>query len=118
MKFTYSTNCMGPYGLWWYEENNIPFTTSIANNRFTNFKDVEQKHYEMWYGGRIDVYSGEHYPDELDLPIMNAESYGRFSDWLDKYSSSELKSFDELRELFENEEQFKLIVHEEIKGLK
>ena len=26
------------------------------NNRFTDFKDVEHKIYEKWYGGRIDCY--------------------------------------------------------------
>ena len=115
MKFTYSTNMMGPM-LHWFQTNNIPYTVKIANNKFTNFKDEERKIYEQWYGGRIDIYSGAGYPDECGLPIMSGESYSRFSRWLETYSSSELKSFKELRKLFESEENFKLIIFDEIKN--
>lgn len=114
MKYTYSTNMMGPM-LHWYESNNIPYTIRIANNKFTNFKDEERKCYEQWHGGRIDIYGGPGYPDETGLPIMSAESYGRFSQWLETYSSTELKSFEELRELFETQENFKLVIFDETK---
>ena len=113
MKFTYSTNMMGPM-THWYQSNNIPYTIKIANNKFTNFQDEERKCYEQWYGGRIDIYGGQGYPDETGLPIMTAESYGRFSQWLMNFSSSEIKSFDELRELFEAQENFKLVIFDEI----
>lgn len=114
MKYTYSTNMMGPM-MHWYESNNIPYTIRIANNKFTNFKDEERKCYEQWYGGRIDIYGGPGYPDETGLPIMSAESYARFSQWLETYSSTELKSFEELRELFETQENFKLVIFDESK---
>ena len=114
MKYTYNTNCMGPYGLWWYEENKIPYTIKISNNKFTNFQDHEQKVYEQWYGGRIDVYSGSGYPDELGLPIMSGESYARFSRWLLNFTSDDIKSFYELRQLFEESEDYKLAIFEEI----
>lgn len=113
MKFTYNTNMMGPM-LHWFQTNNIHYTIQIANNQFTNFQDTERKIYEQWYGGRIDIYGGPGYPDETDLPIMSGESYSRFSHWLETYSSEELKSFEELRELFESEENFKLIIFNEI----
>lgn len=116
MKYTYNTNLMGPAGLWWFEQNNIPYTIKIMNNKFTNFKDEEFKRYDPWYGGRIDIYGGPGYPDEDGLPIMSGESYCRFSRWLEKYSSEEIKSFEELRELFESEENFKLIIFDEIKN--
>ena len=117
MKYTYNTNMMGPM-LHWFQTNNIPYTIKIANNKFTDFKDEERKVYEQWYGGRIDIYGGPGYPDETGLPIMSGESYSRFSRFLETYSSEELKSFEELRELFESEENFKLIIFDEIKELK
>ena len=112
MKYTYSTNMMGPMQHW-FQTNNIPYTVQIANNQFTNFQDSERKIYEQWYGGRIDIYGGSGYPDECGLSIMAGESYSRFSNWLETYSSSELKSFEELRKLFESEENFKLIIFDE-----
>lgn len=47
-KWSYNTNMMGPFGLWWFEENNIPYIIKIINNKFTNFKDVKTKTYESW----------------------------------------------------------------------
>ena len=111
MKFTYSTNMMGPM-THWYETNNIPFKLIKTYSKLFN-KEIEYKHYEPWYGVRIDIY-GINYPDETGLPIMSGESYGRFSQWLDKFSSTHIKSFEELRELFETETNFKLIIFEEI----
>ena len=108
---------MGPMQHW-FQTNNIHYTVQIANNQFTNFQDTERKIYEQWYGGRIDIYGGPGYPDETGLPIMSGESYSRFSRFLETYSSEELKSFEELRELFESEENFKLIIFDEIKELK
>lgn len=112
MKFTYSTNMMGPM-THWYETNNIPFTIIKTYSKLFS-KEIEYKQYEPWYGGRIDIYGGSGYPDELCLPIMSGESYGIFSEWLGKFSSTDIKSFEELRELFEKETKFKLVIFEEI----
>ena len=114
MKFTHNINCMGPYGLWWYEENKIPYTIKMMNNKFTNFQDHEKKVYEQWYGGRIDVSFGNGYPHELELPIMSGESYARFSRWLSSFTSDDIKSFDELRKIFEESDDYKLMLFEEI----
>lgn len=114
MKFTYSTNLMGPM-THWFESNNIPCTITKKYSSLFN-KEIEFKRYDPWYGGRIDIYGGSGYPDEDGLPIMSGESYCRFSRWLEKYSSEEIKSFEELRELFESEENFKLIIFDEIKN--
>lgn len=118
MKFIYRTNIMGPYGSWWHEENNIPYSIKIINNKYTDFQDEEIKIYEQWYGGRIDIKSSEFTTDEIYLPIMSGESYSKFSNWLEKFSSPELKSFDELRKLFELEENHKLIIFDEINKIK
>ena len=111
MKFTYSTNMMGPT-THWYETNNIPFKLIKTYSKLFN-KEIEYKHYEPWYGGRIDIYD-TNYPDETGLPIMSGESYGRFSQWLDKFSSTHIKSFEEIIELIETKTNFKLIIFEEI----
>lgn len=109
--WSYNTNVMGPYGLWWYEENNIPWDIIIVNNRFTKFKDVERKKYkEVYYGGRIDTYCDntddpdwDHYMPELSLPIMSSENFARFDNWLDNFKSEKLLSFEDLKILFEKD---------------
>lgn len=115
--WTYSTNCMGPYGLWWYEENNIPF---VEVKRFSTLfdKEIVSKNYEPWFGGRIDCYCDnpedpdyDHYHPELGLPIMDAESYHRFSTFLDKFKSCKLMTFRELKEQFEEVNGFNLNIH-------
>lgn len=111
MKYTYSTNMMGPM-LHWFQTNNITYTITKTYSKLFN-KEIEYKTYEPWYGGRIDVYSDSHYPDETGLPIMSGESYGRFSLWLQTYTSEQIKTFKELRELFETQENFKLIIFDE-----
>ena len=115
MKYTYNTNLMGPM-THWFESNNIPYTKRKVYSSLFD-KEIEYKTYEPWYGGRIDIYGGLYFPDEVGLPIMSGESYGRFSRWLEKYSSEEVKTFEELRELFELEENFKLIIFDEIKEM-
>lgn len=111
MMWSYNTNVMGPYGLWWYEENNIPWDIIIVNNRFTKFKDVERKKYkEVYYGGRIDTYCDntddpdwDYYMPELSLPIMSSENFARFDNWLDNFKSEKLLSFEDLKILFEKD---------------
>jgi hypothetical protein len=101
---------MGPAGLWWFEKNNIPF--ELIQMESTIIKPGEQffyKKYEPWFGGRIDCYGGDwHYPEELGLPIMDGESYGRFSDWLDNFKSEELVTEEYLFETFEKETGHKI----------
>ena len=56
----YSTNWMGPINMDWIKQ-----------------------HGEGWSAGRIDIYGDGLYPDEIALPPMKSEDWGRFSDWLD-----------------------------------
>lgn len=116
MIYTYSTNLMGPMSHW-FIANNIPYTETKVYSKLFD-KEIVYKTYEQWYGGRIDIYGGPGYPDETGLPIMSGESYARFSRWLQTYSSEDMKSFEELRELFETSENFKLIIFDEIEDIK
>lgn len=118
--WTYSTNIMGPYGLCWFEQNNIPYTSKITNNRFTDFKDVEYKTYEQWYGGRIDCYCStiedpdyDHHKPELGLPIMSTESLGKFQEYLETFKSCRLLEFGELKYIFESVSNYKLNIFKE-----
>ena len=102
--FTYSTNWMGPM-LHWYVSNNIPYTETTSYSTFFN-KEVTYKNYEQYAGGRIDVYCSDiSHPDydpygtNLHIPIMRAESWNRFSDWLHTFSSDELLQFEQLHKL-------------------
>ena len=118
--WSYSTNVMGPFGLWWYEENGIPFEIEIMNNKYTDFKDVERKKYlKKYYGGRIDTYCTntndpdyDHYMPEVGLPIMEASEFAKFDQWVDKFHSERLLSFNELKEEYEKEFGEELIVFE------
>lgn len=112
--WTYSTNFMGPAGLWWYERNNIPNEKIKVFSKIFN-KEIEYTNYEQWCGGRIDCYCDniedknyDHFGVEFGLPIMNTESFNKFSDWVIKFKSPELVDSDELFKLFEEETDFKI----------
>jgi hypothetical protein len=60
----YSTNLMGPINLEWIKQ-----------------------HGEGWCAGRIDIYGEGLYPDEIGLPPMKSEDWGRFSNWLDTFET-------------------------------
>lgn len=75
----YSTNWMGPVSYDW-----------------------TKKHGEGWCVGRIDVYgTGSDYPEELDLPMMRAEDWGRFSDWLDTVKTDFMWTLEQLVDQYE-----------------
>lgn len=76
----YSTNWMGPVNYDWTQKNG-----------------------NHWAGGRIDVYGSEEYPDEIGLPIMHVEDYGKFSEWLDNFTSIDMWTLEELVLLFEKQ---------------
>lgn len=105
--WTYSTNMMGVFGIWWYKENNIPFTISKRYSKYFD-KEIEFTTYEQWYGGRIDCYCDntddvdyDIYGTEVSLPIMDSQSYSAFSDWLDSVKTDRLYMFEELQGMFE-----------------
>lgn len=98
---SYSTNWMGPVDRGWYEERGI---------------DPENGY---WSGGRIDIYGldeveyycGRH---EYGLPIMDGLSWNLFSEWLDNYETTELKTYEQLLSAFETDTDHKIRwAHEE-----
>lgn len=114
--WTYRTNVMGPYGLWWFEQNNIPFKMiDVVSEKFGK---VSHKSYEPWFGGRIDCYCSnvedpdyDHFNQELSLPIMKPSSLVALDAWLETYSSDSFNR--DLLKTFEEETGFKLELFEE-----
>lgn len=101
---SYSTNWMGPAGMWWFRENGYTkMVTKILekDSPLTNAKKGDTITYEdvteYWYGGRIDIYgTGDPYGDEMSLPIMDGPSYKGFSEWLENFETETIWSLDQL----------------------
>ena len=81
----YSTNWMGPVNYEWTKKNG-----------------------DYWAGGRIDVYGNGDYPDEIRLPIMHADDYRHFSEWLDSFTSIDMWTLEELTLLFEKQTKIRI----------
>lgn len=91
-KFSYSTNWMGPGGLWWYEERGL----LDENGQIT----------EHYSGGRIDVRGGNtdiYYGDEIGVPPMRSEDWNDFGGWLDDFRTHDLWTLQDLVEQYELE---------------
>jgi hypothetical protein len=123
---TYSTNWMGPVNMDWYRERNLTVTKTVVqeeDSKFTSRKkgdiyEVEEIT-QQWCGGRIDI-RGEGlgpYGEEMGLPIMKADCYNSFSDWL--YTVCTEKVWP-LKKLVERYESFnpKIVWAEDVFGIK
>lgn len=75
---SYSTNWMGPINKKWYEDRNL----------------------ELWSyaAGRIDCRGGGlgPYGDEIGVPPMLNEDWGRLSEWLDTFKTNTLWTLSQL----------------------
>lgn len=112
MSWTYSTNMMGPAGLSWYEDNNIPY---IVVKYTWDREELDRKVYEQWAGGRIDCYCDDpedvdysRYGMELSAHVVPAEQWNRLSDWCDQLRTPRLLSEEELYTRFEEETGVKI----------
>jgi hypothetical protein len=99
-KCRYSTNWMGPAGLWWYEERGLLVKRKIQFDG--TFQEINQitEHYSC---GRIDVRGGEtgDYGDEIGVPPMRSEDWYGFSEWLDTVETDFMWTLDQLVEMYE-----------------
>lgn len=106
---SYSTNCMGPYGMWWFRENGYTRPVSYVlekDSPITGRKQGDLVEYdeitEHWFGGRIDIYgTDDPYGDEMSLPIMDGPSYAGFSEWLGKFETEQVWSLEQLTQEYE-----------------
>lgn len=96
----YSTNWMGPISLDWYVKNGYTERRMIQH---PEGHDIEVDHIvTRWAGGRIDVYgTDEPYPEEIGVPIMTEEDWGKFGSWLGEFKSESILTLEQLVNLYE-----------------
>ena len=109
---TYSTNWMGPVGMWWYRERNLTVTKTVVqkeDSKYTRRKkgDIYQVEEvtQQWGGGRIDI-RGEGlgiYGEQMGLPIMRGDCYRRFSEWLNTFETDDVWTLAQLVEMYEKD---------------
>lgn len=71
-------------------------------------KDWIEKNGNHWRGGRIDVHDEhadyfDHSTREFGVPLMHAEDWSMFSEWLWDFESDEVLNLDQLVGLYECE---------------
>lgn len=116
--WSYDINIMGPVSSW-YEREKIPY--KILEDTIDKSKQLKL-YEEMWCGGRIDCYCSDvtdknydKYGVELELPIMKEDSYIKFTEWLDSFTSKELLEFEIIKDTYEKETGKVLDLYDNVK---
>ncbi|QVQ56935.1 hypothetical protein [Proteus phage VTCCBPA139] len=93
---------MGVVNLGWYEENNIPFTEVVLESTLTPGTFYTKREYATYYCcGRIDVDDDTTFGSEISVPVMDAESWNSFSDFLwDLETENPIYDLKELERLY------------------
>lgn len=113
MAWTYSTNYMGPAGLWWYEKNAVPYIEVTSYSELFK-KEITRKVYEQYAGGIRRWCNDEsdpdysRYGDELEVPILPASEWSKLSVWCDNLVTDSLLTWEELAKRYEEETGEKL----------
>lgn len=110
MQVHYSTNWMGVANMQWYQErgltkkklifldeNDVRVKT-LKTHKAGDVIEVEEVT-EYYSCGRIDFwnpYKDSHYSDELGVPPMRAEDWGRFGDWLDAFETDKVLTLQQI----------------------
>ena len=91
---TYSTNRMGPISLEWFRERGLLEEGSVEPTTY-------------YSAGRIDIrdsskhgYDGWH---EYSIAPMHGEDWNALGDWLDRFCSEELLTFEQIIETYEED---------------
>lgn len=110
MTVRYSTNWMGVVNLQWYKDRGLTkraTRTLTEDSTLSNRKAGDTFEYDEiiqeYACGRIDC-RGEDlgpYGDELGVDPMTAQSWARFSNWLDTVETDDLWTMDQLVEMYE-----------------
>jgi hypothetical protein len=102
---SYSTSFVGPSDMYWYHKNGFMEDDIVI---------------DYWCGGHIEIrgldqseFKNGRY--KYDLPIMNEESWYKFTNWLERFKSKDLLSYDDLISKFERTKNHKIIWFEEDK---
>ena len=111
IKVRYSTNCMGPWHLEWYRKRGLTQKVSRVLEKDSPFSDKKagdvieyEEITEHYAGGRIDFwnpYNNSFYSNEMGVPLMRAEDWNSFSQWLDKFETYEVLTLEQLTNEYE-----------------
>jgi hypothetical protein len=102
----YSTNMMGPWHLDWYRQRGLTKKVtkvlendSIVSNKKAGDTIVLEEITEHYAGGRIDFhnpYNDSYWSDEMGVPLMRAEDWRSFGNWLDEFETYEVLNLEQL----------------------
>ena len=107
----YTTNQMGPWHLDWYRERGLTKRVTKVLDKDSPFSDKKKGDVveydeitEHYAGGRLDFwnpYSDSMYPDEMGVPLMRAEDWRSFGDWLNTYETDDVLTLEQLVYVYE-----------------
>lgn len=104
----YSTNWMGPVSIKWYRDRGMTKMVDrvLSENNLLGKPAGTVVQYEEqtqhWSAGRIDIRgTGDPFGDEISLPTMLSEDWGRFSQWLRTVETDNIWTLKQLIELYE-----------------
>jgi hypothetical protein len=110
-RIRYTTNQMGPWHLDWYRERGLTKRVTKVLDKDSPFSDKKKgdvveydEIIEHYAGGRIDFwnpYVDSMYPDEMGVPLMRAEDWRSFGDWLDTYETDDVLTLEQLVYVYE-----------------
>ena len=110
MTVRYSTNWMGVINMQWYIDRGLTkrvTKTLTEDSKLTGRKAGESFEYneitQSYSCGRIDC-RGEDlgpYGEELSIPPMTDQDWGRFSKWLNTFETDAMWKFEDIIELYE-----------------
>jgi len=106
IRVRYSTNCMGPWHLDWYRQRGLTKKVTKVLEKDSSWSDKKagdvvelEEITEHYAGGRIDFhnpYTDSFYSDEMGVPLMRAEDWSRFGDWLDDFKCYDVLTLEDL----------------------
>ena len=111
IKVRYSTNMMGPWHLEWYRKRGLTKKVTRVLEKDSPFSDKKagdvieyDEITEHYAGGRIDFhnpYDDSIFSDEMGVPLMRAEDWNSFSQWLDKFETYDILTLEQLTNEYE-----------------
>jgi hypothetical protein len=97
---------MGPWHLDWYRQRGLTKKVTKVLEKDSSWSDKKagdvvelEEITEHYAGGRIDFhnpYTDSFYSDEMGVPLMRAEDWSRFGDWLDDFKCYDVLTLEDL----------------------
>jgi hypothetical protein len=106
IRVRYSTNMMGPWHLDWYRQRGLTKKVTKVLEKDSPWSDKKSGDVieydeitEHYAGGRIDFhnpYTDSMYSDEMGVPLMRAEDWSSFGNWLDNFETYDILNLEQL----------------------